>query len=275
LTNEDILAQGPYIDIEALPGSGQRQAYVVTHTGLKRKIVVKIGTYVYPEDIVRIKREVMLLKEIDSPYYPKNYDFKEVDGGHQFVIEEEYINAPSLDQCTERFAEPAKLLGLMGELVIGLDILWKKRVVHRDVKPGNILILKNGSPCIIDLGIARLLYLTTATVRGGAPYTPGYAAPEQMEYNKETIDYRTDQFPLGIIMLQLLMAGDHPFHPRLVGDGISVVENIKYGRWCRGEPRITVVQPLASRLLGHEPYMRYRDVGILLEEIRKTKEGLL
>ena len=264
----DILTQ--YSDVTPLKIGGQKAVYLITHP-IYGVSVLKLGTYSTPQTLERIKREVAVLRDIDSCYFPKNYDF-ELLPNSRFLIVEEYVDCKVLSSCMQEYTNPLKALELLKELVYGLKILWDKQIVHRDLKPDNILIVSNGMPRIIDLGIARLLkeesLTRTLALRG--PATPRYAAPEQLLNYKNNIDFRTDQFNLGIITLQLMSGGAHPFDPTLVGIGDTFMDNIINARWDKSlfcDPNYSYVEPLISRLLGKEPYQRFRTYDLLINEI--------
>lgn len=269
-SHDDLLSG--YSDVVLIKQGGQKVTYRAVHPTLGT-IALKIGAYVSPEGLERIRREVMLLKEIDSPYYPKNYDFQVVPGD-RFVILEQFIPSRPLSECFSEYQEPEAVLNLLKHLVIGLNIIWERNTVHRDVKPDNVLITPNLEVKIIDLGIARMLDLKslTQTLALRGPCTPFYAAPEQLWNRKTRITARTDQFCLGIILVQLLLGGRHPFDPTLVGGG-SIVENILAGKWHRDlfqEPSFAAMSTLATKLLGREPYQRYPTTRRLLEDIERT-----
>jgi serine/threonine protein kinase len=271
--HQDIL--NAYRNPQLLKLGGQKVVYLVNHQAFGQA-VLKIGQYSSPQSLERIRREVALLKDIDSEYYPKNYDFQELPPD-RFVIIEEYIQSKPLTDCFADYRNPKDILGLIKHLVIGLKIIWDKRVVHRDMKPDNILILPDGSPKIIDLGIARLLDLEslTRTLAIKGPCTPFYAAPEQLTNRKTEINFRADQFSLGIIMLQLLLDGQHPFDPTVVGSGASTVENILKNNWARTQlnnPDFAGLRDMLTKLLGHEPYQRYRKDDLLMTDLNKALE---
>lgn len=267
--------------LNAYPGNtllklgGQKVVYHATHPSYG-EVVIKIGQYSSAQSLERIKREVALLKDIDSEYYPKNYDF-EILTSARFLIIEEYIPSQPLTNCFADFRQPKDVLELISHLVTGLKIIWDKRVVHRDMKPDNILIRPNGPPKIIDLGIARLLDLEslTRTLAMKGPCTPFYAAPEQLQNRKTEINFRADLFSLGIIMLQLLLGGEHPFDPVVVGSGASIVENILRDNWARQSLNnldLAGLQTVLTKLLGHEPYHRYRKDDLLISDLNKALE---
>lgn len=258
-----------------LKKGGQKSAYRVVHP-IYGVSVVKIGNYKSPTTLERARREVLVQREINSEYYPKNYEF-EILSADTFVLVEEYIESMPLSQSMGTFNTVRQVLNLIKHISTGLKIIWDRRIVHRDIKPDNILITPSGLPKIIDLGIARLLdfpSLTHSLARLG-PCTPIYAAPEQLTNRKTEIDQRTDQFSIGILMVQLAIGGHHPFDPHLVRSGESIVHNIIEGKWCEyllDDPSLLIIKPLAKRLLGREPFQRYRNVDILLLELDKLIE---
>ncbi|WP_424026140.1 serine/threonine protein kinase [Methanoregula sp.] len=252
---------------------GQRIVFKVTDPEFGT-VALKIGCYRTPQnpdgwDIERIEREIGILRQIESSYFPKNFKFEKISND-RYLILEEFIESVPLSHCMDKFQEPNNILILIKYLVTGLEIIWNKNIVHRDLKPDNILIPSNGIPKIIDLGIARSLDSTTITRHLAAgPCTPFYAAPELLRYDRKLIDKRTDQYNLGIILVQLLLKGTHPFDPTLVG-GQSIPYNILSDNWYRkifDDPQFSKMGSIASTLLGFQQYQRFRTSEMLLNEI--------
>ncbi|WP_165394792.1 protein kinase domain-containing protein [Methanofollis fontis] len=267
-----------YNNPELIYKGGQRIVYRFDHPEYG-VVALKVGRYKTPDnpngwDIERIEREINILQDIDSQYYPKNFCFKKLPDG-RYIIIEEFIDSTPLSHCMDTFKKPSEALNLIKNLVIGLNVIWKMNVVHRDLKPDNILIKESNLPTIIDLGIARSLDSTsiTETLLGG-PCSKLYAAPEQLHYDKKRIDKRTDQYNLGIILVQLLLKGTHPFDPSLVG-GNSIPHNIINGNWYTSifnEPVLSPIFPLASQLLSPKPYQRFRFSNMILDKIDSCLE---
>ena len=256
--------------IKELKVGGQKSVFIIQDPE-HGKTVLKIGNFTNPQTLERIRREVMILRSLDSKYYPKVFKFS-IIGKDRFLILEEFVECIPLSECLDSYTDLKKALELLYEIIIGLNIIWEKQVVHRDIKPDNILITNSGSPKIIDLGIARLLdqESITQTFAPRGPSTPIYAAPEQLQNKKTLIDFRTDQFNLGILLLQLLLGGEHPFNPAICNSGINIGENIINGNWCRDRIESNIykpIKPFVYRLLGREPYMRYRTADLLISAI--------
>ncbi len=271
----DILSLYP--SASPMKQGGQKAVFLINHKDFG-DCILKVGIYSRPQTLERITREVNTLRKIDSPFYPKNYEFQVLDD-NRFLIFEQNIESVPLSSCLQNYTDPENALFLLRELVLGLKIIWEKQIVHRDLKPDNILIKHDGHPVIIDLGIARLLdeESLTQTIALHGPATPAYAAPEQLLNRKASIDIRTDQFNLGIITAQLLMGGVHPFDPKIVGNNENIMENIIHGKWSRAvftNNDLKILQPLIERLLGKEPYMRFRSPELLMHEIDNCFEKL-
>jgi len=274
---DDVICQ--YNNPQKIHEGGQRVVYRVDHPTYGFA-ALKIGYYSTPTsqrgwELQRIEREITILQQINSRFYPKNYDFQKISNNRYFILEE-YLNSPSLTHCMDRFYSPLSALKLTRQLAEGLKIIWDLKVVHRDLKPDNILINDDNTPRIIDLGIARMLELDSITqTRFGGPLSREYAAPEQHKYDKALINWRTDQYNLGIILMQLILKGHHPFSPGLVG-GNSIQENIMNDKWYKGafaDANLLPLQPIVSNLLGFEQYDRYRTFDLLTCDLDSYLEG--
>lgn len=265
---QKILAQ--LNNISKIGEGGQKTVYKAYHDKYGQ-IVVKISKYISSRELKRIEREVKILKKIDSKYFPKNYDLIFCDEEKIFIIFEQFIEGKVLKNVMNRYNDENSIISLFKELIMGLSIIWKKRIVHRDLKPNNIIITKNNKPCIIDLGIARILDMKslTGTDSARSPCTPPYASPEQLLNKKEIINHRSDFYSLGIIILELSL-GFHPFLPEKVGNDRSITENIIKSKFV--DPSIKEGASdefiiLIRRLLAKEPYKRFRNVDILADYI--------
>jgi serine/threonine protein kinase len=247
---EDIIAQ--YNVVATLGQGGQKIVFAVDHPQYG-SCVLKIGAFKSQMSLERVIREVETLRAISSQYYPKEFAFQVVDS-HRFYILEERIDGQPLSSQMNRFSSASAATKLVIQIVNGLMLLWERRIVHRDVKPANIIITPTGNPRIIDLGIARLLDLASLThsLAPFGPCTPNYASPEQLQNRKHEINHRADQFCVGTIYGQLLLRGSHPFDPSVVGDGQSIPENIINGRWARHRlepPDLAPIVPVLSKML--------------------------
>ncbi|MBS5822255.1 MAG: serine/threonine protein kinase [Clostridium argentinense] len=256
--------------LEKYKESGQKEVIRINHP-IFNECILKKGKCYSQNSLDRIKREVDILKEINSPFFPKNYQF-EFNNLGEFIIIEQYIDSETLTQCKDNYiGDEKKALELFKQLIDGLEIIWDKRIIHRDLKPDNILIVNGGRPVIIDLGIARVLdeKSLTNTIQASGPCTPIYASPEQLANKKQSIDIRTDFYSLAIIISELII-GEHPFSPMVVGEGIGIMDNLINNRYRLEFNNIKITEKtkcLIDRLLKKEPYQRIRNSLKLKEAI--------
>lgn len=274
-TVDDIISD--YSDIIELSRGGQKIVFKATDS-IYGNLVVKIGKCNTLEGMQRIEQEVNILKTIKSDYFPQQFGFHKYSN-FRFAMIEEYINGQTLSITMEKYFERKHAFSLIKELFNGLKILWKNNIVHRDIKPDNIIILQDGSIKIIDLGIARLLgeESITNTLLPNGPCTPNYSSPEQLLNNKSAINWRSDQFCLGILLFQLLLKGIHPFNPKNVGIGEYIYENIINNKHCDFSLIENVTSneiKLLDKMLGNQPYQRYRKPSLLLLEIERQLEEI-
>ncbi|WP_163398532.1 protein kinase domain-containing protein [Flavobacterium fluviatile] len=257
--------------IKEFSQGGQKKVYLAEHHEFG-KVVIKKGLIKSFTSLERIKREVKLLDELDSEYYPKQYHFNIDFKTNEFEIVEEYIEGLTLRENFDFFSNnPSRIFTLLESLIDGLSLIWDKNVVHRDLKPENIIIRPNMKPCIIDLGIARFLDLEalTKTISPIGPCTPIYASSEQLTNNKNSIDLRTDFFALVVIALELYL-DQHPFNEP--GGKYSIIENILQNNYIVENQNIKAskqMSELALKVLHTQPYMRFRNYS-LFKEFLKT-----
>lgn len=187
--------------IEQKPRSGQKQVYIVRIKG--EIVALKIIPFV--DD--RIERELRICEEFkENSGIPNLLGVKQY--GKESVILEEFIPGTVLHDVTAKYkGNSLRVRRLIGEIVSILKPVWEKGYVHRDLKPHNLIIKDDGSPVVLDFGIALDVDGTSITPSGVRVLTWRYGSPEQFFYKSELIDYRTDFFCLGIIAFQLYTGG--------------------------------------------------------------------
>lgn len=248
--------------IRELAKGGQKTVFLAEHPELG-SVVIKRGTMRSFTSLERIRREVELLSELKSKYYPTQYHFNVDLKTKEFEIIEGFVEGKTLRDSFSAFRKPKEIFTLLNFLVDGLSLIWDRKIVHRDLKPENIIVNSQGFPCIIDLGIARFLELEslTKTISPMGPCTPIYAAPEQLANNRNLIDLRTDFFALGIIALELYL-GVHPFDSAHSGGKFSIAENIMRGKYIFETDTVKrndSIAEFAKMTLQAQPYERFRN----------------
>lgn len=124
--------------------------------------------------------------------------------GNDIIVFEEFIPGDTLVDIIPAYeGRSTDITQLIKNIIVILEPIWKERYVHRDIKPENIIIKANGTPIIIDFGIARDLDAASITGTGWQPKSWRFAAPEQFAGDKDQISYRTDFFSLGVLAYYL------------------------------------------------------------------------
>lgn len=174
--------------------------------------LIKPGT-----NLERVQREILAVTQVRSPRVPRIFEQGSLRGianiGDVVWIREQRIDGENVRQLLERGPlNPAEVLRLGQDVLEALTNVAGARIVHRDVKPENIMRATDGRYWLLDFGIARHLELTslTATAALGGPGTVGYAPPEQFRNQKRELDERTDLFALAVTLVECL-TGVHPY----------------------------------------------------------------
>jgi len=201
--------------IESVLGKGGMGAvYRATDIELDRDVAIKVIRPELAEDpraLQRFKQEIILAREVTHRNVVRIFDLGQADGIK--FISMEYIDGKDLHAILgERGALPVEeAVGIIEQVCLALDAAHQEGVVHRDLKPHNVMIDSAGRVVVMDFGIARSVELSGMTATGSLLGTPDYMSPEQVK--GEPVDARSDLFALGIIFYQLL-TGELPY----VGD---------------------------------------------------------
>lgn len=206
--------------IKTFPRSGQKQVFLVKHKNYGR-IILKI----VENQNERVAREIQIVTENNFSNVPKVIEVNtyNIDSQKGIYLFEEYVEGTGLkDIISNGIMTLSDAMDLTEQLLLIIVEMEQKQIVHRDIKPDNIIKASNGRWYLIDFGIARALNMesltyTTAMV---GPHTPGYGAPELFQYTKKDIDSRADIFSLGVVVFEAV-TGKHPF---IRGDELDLNE---------------------------------------------------
>jgi len=214
----DPLHIGPYRILKRLARGGMGVVYLAQREGgtPSRQVALKVvrrGGAV--EDVlVRFARERAVLASLDHPSIARLLDAGESDTGESYFVMEFVDGLPLDEWCDTRRLTVAQRIALFRTVCEAVHHAHRNLVVHRDLKPRNILVTNEGVPKLLDFGIAKLLNPTLAqgvdapTAAGLQLMTPEYAAPEQVR--GETISTAADVYSLGVVLYELL-SGRRPY----------------------------------------------------------------
>jgi serine/threonine protein kinase len=258
------------IDKELARG-GMGEVYVGTHLRLDRLVIVKVmHSYIEadPELQARFENEARVVAALRHPNIVQVFDF-DIAEGHPYIVME-FLRGPSLavylrelSNRNEKLppAQVARLLSIMGT---ALDYAHEQGVIHRDIKPGNIILHNRTGlfssdlplspltePAITDFGLVRI-HTTTQTSVGKRSGTPAYMSPEQAR--GLTVDQRSDIYSLGIVLYEMV-AGQVPFEAE-TNWGIILKHIDEPPPPIPGIP--PAVQAVIDRALAKDPDARYQ-----------------
>ena len=202
--------------IEPIARGGMGMVYRAVHQRLRRDVAVKIlpqRCLTNPLDVARFQREMQAVGQLRHPGIVQATDGGEVDGVHFLVMElVEGVDLNTLVKCSGPLP-PADACELARRTALGLAYAHQQGVIHRDVKPSNVMLTAEGEIKILDLGLARMvgeqLVCDELTTIGQLMGTVDYMAPEQFE-NSHDADERCDVYGLGATLFKLL-AGQVPY----------------------------------------------------------------
>ena len=200
-----------YEIIKMLGEGGMANVYLAQDTILERKVAVKIlrGDLATDEKFVRrFQRESLSASSLSHPNIVEMYDVGEEDGNFYIVME--YIEGKTLKQLTRKRGSLTmeEVIDIMLQLTDGLAHAHDSYIIHRDIKPQNVLILDNGLVKITDFGIAMALNSSQLTQTNSVMGSVHYLPPEQAAGKGSTI--KSDIYSLGVLMYELL-TGKLPF----------------------------------------------------------------
>jgi TolB-like protein/Tfp pilus assembly protein PilF/tRNA A-37 threonylcarbamoyl transferase component Bud32 len=226
------------------------------------------------ETLVRFRREAQAAASLDHPNILPIYEVSECDDGLPFFSMKFAGGGSLLDAAPALRGEPRRAVALMAKVARAVQYAHGQGILHRDLKPGNILLDGRGEPLVSDFGLAKWLdtssHLTrTLTIFG----TPGYIAPEQVNGSAGKLGPASDVYSLGAILFDLL-AGRPPF----MGEhALKVIQQASE----KPAPKLRILMPgldrdletICAKCLEREPSARYRSAGDLAEDLERWLEG--
>jgi eukaryotic-like serine/threonine-protein kinase len=207
----DELIAGRYQLEQAVGSGGMSKVYRAHDRLLERTVALKILHEHYSQDdeyVERFRREARAVAQLAHPNVVTVIDRGEHEGRQYIVFE--YVDGENLKQLVAREGPlpPKQVVELGLQIARALSSAHARGVVHRDVKPQNVLLSEDGLPKVTDFGIARSSDVESVTLTGTVMGTSEYISPEQAR--GEAVDFRSDVYSLGAILYELC-TGDVPF----------------------------------------------------------------
>ncbi len=262
---------GRFEIVRLLGRGGMGEVYLAEDRKIGRPVAIKririergVGEAALAESRARFDVELRATGRLSHPNIAAVYDAFETEDSYCIALE--YVPGISLDERLK--ARPPltapEAAGLSGQIAAGLDYAHRRGIVHRDIKPGNILLSEDGEVKITDFGIAKLASLDV-TQTGVALGTPSYMSPEQIR--SQTLDGRSDQFSLGVLLYQML-TGRLPFAG---ANAHAVLYKILHDEPERPGTLNAALPPsvdtVLAKALAKEPSGRYATCGELAQDL--------
>jgi serine/threonine protein kinase/TolB-like protein len=197
---------GRYVDLTLLGQGGMGAVYRGRDPELDRPVAIKVMLHATPDFVTRFRREAQSIAKLAHANIVQVYDFGvDGDGNPYFVME--LIDGTPLDAIVQQRGKlpPLEAVRLGRQAAAGLAAAHRAGIVHRDVKPSNLIVDGAGNVKLVDFGIARMDAGSKLTNAAALMGTPGYMAPEQASGKK--VDQRADIYALGMTLFELLAGG--------------------------------------------------------------------
>ena len=201
---------GPYEIRETIGQGGMAAVYKAHQPSLDRVVALKvISAHLASETefMERFRQEALASARLTHPNIVIVHDFGE-DGGVPYLVME-YVEGTTLSELLDDALSPERAQNLVDQIAAGLDYAHSRGVVHRDIKPQNVLVTPEGRVVLADFGLARIMESAKRlTMTGGIVGTPEYMSPEQAA--GRPTDQRTDIYALGVILFEMIV-GSRPY----------------------------------------------------------------
>lgn len=223
-----------------------------------------------PEDLERFKREIRLARKITHRNVLRTYDYGEAEGVYFISMEfvRGYTLSELLDEAPQRQMPPRAAVGITRQICRGLHAAHEQGIIHRDIKPGNVLIDAKGEVKLMDFGIARMAETPEGVTQAGLIVgTPHYMSPEQVQGKQ--LDARSDVYSMGVLIYEMLV-GKRPFESTSLTGILTahIMEEAKPPIDVRPEIG-RAVNAVVMRCLAKNPSARYADAGVLLADLER------
>ena len=270
---------GHYTIEDSIGSGGMGEVYLATDTKLGRKVALKTLPPSYigePSFLRRFRNEAQAAANISHPNVATLYSVEQIDGIHFLTME--YIEGKTLDKLIPQDGLDLKIfLKWFEPLAQALAAAHDRGIIHRDIKPGNIMIAADGMPKILDFGLAQIERSVVAspsqaidiTAPGQIIGTPSYMSPEQAQGSE--VDARSDIFSLGTVMYEAL-TGKRPFRGSTQGSIVKAVihSNPDPITAQRGDVPF-IVAKMVARCLQKLPDDRFQSIREVCSVLKQAK----
>ena len=261
---------GDYELLEQIGRGGQGVVFRARQKSLNRVVALKVinlGQWASKAHVKRFRREAEAAARLEHPSIVPIYEVGERDGSCYFSMK--FVEGGQLDEVAKRKPMPPRRAAeLIAKVASTVHYAHEHGILHRDIKPGNILLDANSEPHLTDFGLARLVesessVTQTLDVLG----TPSYMAPEQAVGNNAAVSNATDVYGLGAVLYQLL-TGQPPFAGGTTYETIKLLEDTEPRPPRLLNPKVDRdLSTICLKCLEKDPKRRYSSALTLVEDL--------
>jgi tetratricopeptide (TPR) repeat protein len=262
-----LRALGHYRIVAKLGEGGMGEVYLGTDTRLDRRVAIKLlpaGAAADHEAQRRLLREARIVATIEHPNVCTVYEI-DAEGDRPYIVMQYVEGETLLERLHRGRLGPSETVAIASQIAAALAEAHQRNIVHRDIKPGNIMIGPSGVVKVLDFGLAkpfdaldnatRTAVSAVGTVAGTTPYM----SPEQLR--AESLDGRSDIFSLGVVIYEMA-AGRRPFDRPTTVATITAILTEEPG------PIDGPLHPIVERALAKAPGQRFQSAAMMLEALR-------
>ena len=263
---------GDYELLEEVGRGGQGVVFRARQRSLNRTVALKVivlGQWATEAHLKRFRLEAEAAARLEHPGIVPIHEVGERDGSCYFSMK--FVEGGQLDAVVRREPMPIRrAVELIAKVARTVHYAHEHGILHRDIKPGNILLDKTGEPHLTDFGLARLVESeSTVTRTMDVMGTPSYMAPEQAAGNNDAVSSATDVYGLGAVLYQLL-TGHPPFAGGTTYETIKLLLDTEPRQLRTWNPKIDRdLSTICLKCLDKDPKRRYPSALALAEDLER------
>src|SRR5213592_1484144 len=268
---------GNYQILEEIGRGGMGVIYRARQRHSRRIVAIKriLSYHADSQDtLMRFRREAQAAANLDHPNILPIYEVGESHDGLPFFSMKFASGGSLLEAAPALRSDPRRAVALMAKVARAVQYAHEQGILHRDLKPGNILLDGRGEPMVSDFGLAKWLAPTGRLTRTPSIFgTPGYIAPEQVNGSEGKLTAAADVYSLGAVLFDLL-AGRPPF------TGEHALKAIQQATE-KPAPKLRTLAPaldrdletICAKCLERDPHARYRSAGEFADDLERWLHG--